>query len=168
MATRRIFWGFCKNRYGIGSLHYISSRSDLAFVLAEIFVIEKQLPDSPSQGVDDSPTRRVGVLATPRLAESRSRRLFDSMSFSFKHSKADSLTRRVGESSTLRLAESKSQRLPDSPNCSVPESGSRFLITNISANSKPKAERLERYCKLTMGTQYLQKPQKIRLIAMSL
>ncbi len=73
-------------------------------------------------------TPRVGELATPRLAESGSRRLSDLPSFSFKHSKADSPTRRVGESSTSRLA----------------ESGSRFSITNISANSKPKAERLKR------------------------
>jgi hypothetical protein len=43
---------FCRNRIGIGSLHYISSRSDLGFVFAEIFVIEKRLPDSPSRGVD--------------------------------------------------------------------------------------------------------------------
>ena len=48
------------------------------------------------------------------------------------------------------------------------ELGSRFSITNISANSKPKAERLERQCKGSMRTQFLQKPQKIRLIAMSL
>jgi hypothetical protein len=51
MATRRIFWGFCINRFGIGPLHYISSRSDFGFEFAEIFVIEKQLPHSPSQGV---------------------------------------------------------------------------------------------------------------------
>ncbi len=56
----------------------------------------------------------------------------------------DSLTRRVGESPTRRLA----------------ESGSRFSITNISANSKPKAERLERYCKGSMRTQFLQNPRK--------
>jgi hypothetical protein len=55
MATRRIFWGFCINRLGIGPLHYISSRSDLGFEFAEIFVIEKRLPDSPSQGVDKIP-----------------------------------------------------------------------------------------------------------------
>jgi hypothetical protein len=57
-----------------------------------------RLPDSPSLGVDDSLTRQVGELATPRLAESGSRRISDSPSFSFKHSKADSPTRRVGES----------------------------------------------------------------------
>jgi hypothetical protein len=38
--------------------------------------------------------------------------------------------------------------------------GHRFSITNISANSKPKSERLE------MPNRILQKPQKIRLIAM--
>ncbi len=35
--------------------------------------------------------------------------------------------------------------------------GSRFLIMNISANSKPKAERLERQCKGSMRNQFLQK-----------
>ena len=73
-----------------------------------------RLPDSASRGVDDSPTRQVGVLATPRLAESGSRRLSDSPCFSFKHSKADPLTRRVGESSTPRLADSPTQRVGES------------------------------------------------------
>ena len=67
---RRIFWGFCRNWVLIDPLHYLSSRSAIGFEFAEIFVIEKRLPDSPSRGVDDSPTRRVGELATPRLAES--------------------------------------------------------------------------------------------------
>ncbi len=49
---RRIFWGFCINRFGIGPLHYLSSRSDFGFKFAEIFVIEKRLPDSPSRGFD--------------------------------------------------------------------------------------------------------------------
>jgi hypothetical protein len=43
---------FNKNRFGLGPLHYISSRSDFNFEFAEIFVIEKRLPDSPSRGVD--------------------------------------------------------------------------------------------------------------------
>ncbi len=52
MATRRIFWGFCRNRFGIGPLHYISSRCDFNFEFAEIFIIKKRLPDSPSCGID--------------------------------------------------------------------------------------------------------------------
>ncbi len=48
----RIFWGFCINRFGIGPLHYVSSRSDFGFEFAEIFVINKRLPDPPSWGVD--------------------------------------------------------------------------------------------------------------------
>ncbi len=52
MATRGIFWGFCINRFGKGPLHYISSRSDFDFEFAEIFIIEKRLPDSVSRGVD--------------------------------------------------------------------------------------------------------------------
>jgi hypothetical protein len=76
-----------------------------------------RLPDSPSRGVDNSPTRRVGELATPLLAESGSRRLSTRQVFLLNIQKP---TSRLGES------------------------GSRFSITNISANSKPKAERLER------------------------
>jgi hypothetical protein len=52
---RRIFWGFCINRFGIGPLHYILSRSDFSFEFSDIFVIEKRLPHSPSRGVDKMP-----------------------------------------------------------------------------------------------------------------
>ncbi len=52
MATNRIFRGFTINRFGLGPLHYISSRSDLGFEFAEIFVFEKRLPVSVSRGVD--------------------------------------------------------------------------------------------------------------------
>jgi hypothetical protein len=51
---RRIFWGFCINRFGIGPLHYVLSRTDFSFKFVEIFVIEKRLPNSPSLGVDKS------------------------------------------------------------------------------------------------------------------
>jgi hypothetical protein len=50
---RRIFLGFCINRFGIGPLHYVLSRSDFGFEFAEIFVIEKRLP-SPSREVEAS------------------------------------------------------------------------------------------------------------------
>ncbi len=43
---RRIFWSFCRNWFLIDPLHYLSSRSDFGFEFAEIFVIEKGLPDS--------------------------------------------------------------------------------------------------------------------------
>ncbi len=66
-------------------------------------------------------------MATPRLAELGSRRLSDSPSFSFKHSKADSPTRRVGESLTPRLTESESQRIPDSPSRRVTDSPTRWV-----------------------------------------
>ncbi len=69
MATRRIFWGFCINRFGIGPLHYISSRSDFSFEFAEIFVIEKRLPDSPSQGVDKN-AYRYNFCKNPRKSAS--------------------------------------------------------------------------------------------------
>jgi hypothetical protein len=49
---RPIFRCFCINWFGIGPLQYISSRSDFGFEFAEIFVIEKRLPDSPSREVD--------------------------------------------------------------------------------------------------------------------
>jgi hypothetical protein len=82
---RRIFWGFCRIWFLIDPLHYLSSRSNFGFEFAEIFVIEKRLPDSPSRGVDDSQTQRVresafeclkeklGESLTPRLGEPGSR-----------------------------------------------------------------------------------------------
>jgi hypothetical protein len=51
---RRIFWGFCRNWFLIDPLHYLSSRSNFGFKLAEIFIIEKRLSDSASRGVTDS------------------------------------------------------------------------------------------------------------------
>ncbi len=52
MAANRIFRGFCINRFGLGPLHYIASRSDFGFEFAEIFVFEKWLPVSVSRGVE--------------------------------------------------------------------------------------------------------------------
>ena len=71
METNRIFRGFCINRFGIGPLHYISSRSDFGFEFSEIFVFEKRLPDSTIRGVGDSPYHRYGESATPRIGDSR-------------------------------------------------------------------------------------------------
>ncbi len=48
----QIFRGFGINCFGLGPLHYISSRSDFGFEFAEIFVFEKRLPVSVSRGVD--------------------------------------------------------------------------------------------------------------------
>jgi hypothetical protein len=114
---RRIFWGFCRNWVLIDPLHCLSSRSAFDFEFAEIFVIEKRLPDSPSRGVSDSPVSRVGESAfeclKEKLGESESRRLPDSAN----RGVANTPTQRVGESSTPRLAESGSRH---------GESGSRY------------------------------------------
>ncbi len=56
--------------------------------------------------------------------------------FSFKHSKADS------------------------PTCRITKSERRVSIMNISANSKPKSERLEKQCKGSLRNQFLQNPRK--------
>ncbi len=42
-AVIRDFW------FGIGTLRYLSSRSDLGFVFVEIFKLENRLPDSMSR-----------------------------------------------------------------------------------------------------------------------
>jgi hypothetical protein len=66
---RRIFWGFCINWFLIDPLHCLSSRSDISFEFAEIFVIEKRLPDSPSRGVDDSPNRTYAEQISAKTPE---------------------------------------------------------------------------------------------------
>jgi hypothetical protein len=74
MAMRRIYWGVCRNWFLIDPLHYLSSRSDFGFEFAEIFVIEKRLPDSASRGVGESGSRRVGFgMFKRKLGESESR-----------------------------------------------------------------------------------------------
>ncbi len=115
---RRIFWGFCRNWFLIDPLHYFTSRSNFGFEFAEIFVIEKRLPDSPSQGVGDSPTRWVRESAsresmTRWLTESESRLLNVSKENLASRRVGDSSTRPVGESLTPRLGKSRSRRLPD-------------------------------------------------------
>jgi hypothetical protein len=62
---RPIFGGFCINQFGLGPLHDISSRSDFSFEFAEIFVIEKQLPDLLSCGVTDSDLASRAVVDFP-------------------------------------------------------------------------------------------------------
>ncbi len=116
---RRIFWGFWRKWFLKDPLHYLLSCSDFGFKLAEIFVIQKQLPDSANRRVGDSPTRRVGELATLRLGESRSCRLSDSASRGvddsptlqigesvFECSKENSVSRRVCNSPTRWVGES--------------------------------------------------------------
>jgi hypothetical protein len=114
---RLIFWGFCRNWILIDPLHYLSSCSAFGFEFAEIFVIEKRLPDSASRGVADSQTRRVGESAfeclKEKLCESESRRLPDSAN----RGVANSPTQQVGESSPPRLGVSGSRH---------GESGSRY------------------------------------------
>ncbi len=91
---RPIFQSFCINRFGIGPLHYISSHSDFGFDFAEIFVIEKRLPESARRGVADSPTGRVGEWPILWRGESGSRWL----SVSVSRGVDDSPTRWIGES----------------------------------------------------------------------
>jgi hypothetical protein len=59
-------------------------------------VVEKRLPDSPSRGVGDSPTRRVGG-----VADSPTRRVGES---AFECLKENLARRRVGDSPTHRFS----------------------------------------------------------------
>ncbi len=79
METNWVFRGFCINRFGIGPLYYISSRSDFGFEFSEIFVFEKRLPDSTIWGVGDSPYQQYAELATLRLNDTGSHRLSASL-----------------------------------------------------------------------------------------
>ncbi len=58
----------------VDPLHYLSSCFDFGFKFAETFIIEKRLPDSPSRGVADSLTRRVGESAFECLRENSASR----------------------------------------------------------------------------------------------
>ncbi len=63
------FLGFLQKLVPHRSLTLPFEPFDFGFKFAEIFVIEKRLPDSACQGVDDSPTRRDGESALECLKE---------------------------------------------------------------------------------------------------
>ncbi len=150
METNRIFQGFCINRFGIGPLNYISSRSDFGFEFSEIFVLEKRLPDSTIRGVSDSPYQQYAELATLQLNDTGSRRLSASLirrvddsphhrygesAIEFlKRKLAVSVIRRVvdsayqwcGESSTPRIVDTESRQLPVSLSRGVDDSAYRW------------------------------------------
>jgi hypothetical protein len=73
---RRIYWGFCRNWFLIDPLHYLLSCSDFCFEFAEIFIIEKQLPDLASLGVGDSPSPRVIKSSSYRSSKGSSSNTF--------------------------------------------------------------------------------------------
>ncbi len=66
-------------RFGIGPLHYISSRSDFGFEFSEIFLFEKRLPDSTIRGVSNSLYQRYAESTTLRLNDTGSQRLSASL-----------------------------------------------------------------------------------------
>ncbi len=119
---RHIFWVFSRNQFLMSPLYYLSSHSDFGYEFAEIFVIEKRLPDSPSRGVDkiayrynilqnaknirDNNTElKQGILAT--TGTQRSRYFFPILQFL---SDSDSPSWGVSDSPTHQVRESPTHR----------------------------------------------------------
>ncbi len=156
----RIFQGFCINRFGIGTLHYISSCSDFGLEFSEIFVLEKRLPDSTIRGVGDSTYQRYAESATLWLNDTGSRWLSaslirgvdDSPHHRYGESAIEFFKRKLavrwyGESSTPRVIDAESRRFPvslsrrvansvyrwygESPTPRIVESGSRQLRVSV-------------------------------------
>ncbi len=123
----------------------------------------RRLPVSPNLGVTNSPTQRVGESSTPWLGESGSRhgesgsRYSNFLKFSIDFPDFKRLNQPIKRSIWQKRSQRCDVLLPliylkvwkifylkaflSTPR--LCESGSRFLITNISANTKPKSERLE-------------------------
>ncbi len=135
METNRIFRGFCINQFGIGPLHYISSRSDFGFEFSEIFLLEKQLPDSMIRGVGNSLYQRYAESATLRLNDTGSRRLSTSLIRrvdDFPHHRYGELAieffkRRLAVSVIRRVVNSAYRWYRELPTPRIIESGSRRL-----------------------------------------
>jgi len=112
---KRIFRGFCINRFGIGSSHYISSRSDFDFEFSEIFIFEKRLPDSTIRGVGDSLYQQHAESATLRLNDTGSQRLSASLIHGVKDSPHHRYRELAIEFFKRKLSVSMIQRVVDSP-----------------------------------------------------
>ncbi len=65
MAMNRFLRCFCINRFGMGPLHYHSSRSDFGFEFVEILVFKKRLP-----AINDAGSRRLRVSVILGVADS--------------------------------------------------------------------------------------------------
>ncbi len=126
MAMRRIFWGFCRNWFLMSPFHYLSSRSDFCFEFAEIFVFEKRLGryqrygQSPTPRITDTRSRRLptslicGVADSKHhwYAESAPPCITDTESRLLNFLKENFLYRWYGESSTPCTSDTVSRRLP--------------------------------------------------------
>ncbi len=159
MAVRRIFWGFCRNWFRIDPLHYLSS-----FWLRIRGDIRNRKTTSWVDWVGFGMFKReLGELATPRLGESGSQHceLGSRYSNFLKFSIDFPNFKRLNQPFKRSIWQKRSQgchvlspliyykvwkKLHLLAFLSTPrlgKSGSRFSITNISANSNPKSERLE-------------------------
>ncbi len=140
MEIRPIFWGFCINRFGIGPLHYISSRSDFGFEFADIFVIEKWLPNSQCLRVHKKAYRYNFVKPWLRFCQidlvngwfsclkfGKSMLNFKNLNSDSPIHHGDSPTRRVRESPTLWVGDrvGPNQNISDSSSLEVDDSQSR-------------------------------------------
>ncbi len=139
METNRIFLGFCINRFGIGPLHYISSRSDFGFEFSEIFLFEKRLPNSTIRGVGDSPyqqyaesaTLRLNDTGSQRLSASLIRRVDDSPHHRYGESAIEFFKRKLPVSVIRRVVDSAYPWYGESPTPRIIESGSRRLRVSV-------------------------------------
>ncbi len=134
---RRFSGVVCRNWFLIDPLYDLSSRSNFGLKFAEVFLIEKRLPDSVSRRVGDSPTWQVGDSPTWRVGDSPTRWVRESGSWRLPDSAsrgvADSPTQRVGESTNPRLAKAESRLLNVYKKTQrVRESGSRRLSDSPS------------------------------------
>jgi hypothetical protein len=146
METNRIFRGFCINRFGIGPLNYISSRSDFGFEFSEIFIFEKRLSVSTIRGVRLNATgsRRLSASLIRGVDDSPHHRYGESAIEFFKRKLAVSVIRRVV---SPRIIDTESRRFPvslsrgvadsaylwygESPTPRILESGSRRLCVSV-------------------------------------
>ncbi len=76
---RRIFRGFCRNWFLMSPLHYLSSRSNLASNLRRYSYSKNDSQLSLIWGVADSAHQWYGESPTPRITDTRSRRLSPSL-----------------------------------------------------------------------------------------
>ncbi len=150
METNRIFRGFCINRFVIGPLHHISSRSDFGFKFSEIFLFEKRLPDSTIWGVADSLYQQYAESATLQLNDTGSWRLSASLIRGVKDSPhhrygelaIEFFKRRLAVTVIRRVVNSGYRWYGESPTPRIVESGSRrlrlLLIRRVADSPYPR------------------------------
>ncbi len=136
---RRIFWGFCRNRFLMSPLHYLSSRSKFWLRIRGDIRIQKTTPRYHRYG--EPPTPRISGTESRQLPASLIRRVGDSPLHRYGESATEFFERKLSVSMIRRVIDSPHQWYGESPTPRITDTESRRLRVSLSRGVDDSADR---------------------------